>query len=370
MPYNTTPLVLRSGVRPTWLPDGRFWYRITTENGSEAFLVDPVKATKVRLRLSRPVPRRRAADAGRGAGGRRRPAAALRTQRRPLARRQAHGVHPRLEPLGARRRHRQGNAAHHRRRQGLRLRHRQRRLGAAATGRSCVWSPDSKQDRDVPAGSAQRRRDVPGRHRGRPPEAAGLEVSAARRRRRHDDPARRHRRRRRRRSCASRCRPISIARRSATTSSCRGGDWADVQWSAGRQRRVAFVSTSRDHKQRQLRVADAATGAVRDVLEEKVATFFESGNGRVNWRYLPASNEVIWFSRARQLGPALSLRPADRQAEAPDHHRRRQRHAAAARRREARGCCSSRPSAREKGRDPYFRHLYRVGMDGKNACSC
>ena len=60
----------------------------------------------------------------------------------------------------------------------------------------------------------------------------------------------------------------------------------------------------------QLRVADAATGAVRDVLEETVATFFESGNGRVNWRYLPASNEVIWFSRARQLGPALPLRPA------------------------------------------------------------
>ena len=27
---NTTPMVLRSGVRPTWLPDGRFWYRITT----------------------------------------------------------------------------------------------------------------------------------------------------------------------------------------------------------------------------------------------------------------------------------------------------------------------------------------------------
>jgi hypothetical protein len=46
MAYNTTPLVLRSGVRPTWLPDGRFWYRIPTEKGSEAFIVDPLKATK------------------------------------------------------------------------------------------------------------------------------------------------------------------------------------------------------------------------------------------------------------------------------------------------------------------------------------
>jgi len=39
----------------------------------------------------------------------------------------------------------------------------------------------------------------------------------------------------------------------------------------------AFVSTSRDHKHEQLRVAEAATGAVHDVLEETVATQFESG---------------------------------------------------------------------------------------------
>src|SRR5207248_2333332 len=37
--YNTTPLVLHSGVRPTWLPDNRFWYRVTTERGSEAVLI-------------------------------------------------------------------------------------------------------------------------------------------------------------------------------------------------------------------------------------------------------------------------------------------------------------------------------------------
>ena len=46
MGYNTNPLVLRSGVRPTWLADERFWYRITTENGGEFMLVDPAKGTK------------------------------------------------------------------------------------------------------------------------------------------------------------------------------------------------------------------------------------------------------------------------------------------------------------------------------------
>src|SRR4030095_13809206 len=80
-----------------------------------------------------------------------------------------------------------------------------------------------------------------------------------------------------------------------------GGVWADVQWSAD-SAQLAFVSTSRDHKEEKLRVADAATGTVRDVLEEKVATFFESGIGRVNWRFLPASNEVIWFSERDNWG--------------------------------------------------------------------
>jgi hypothetical protein len=47
MGYNTTPLVVRSGVRPNWLPDERFWYRVTTAEGAEFVLVDPVKLTRV-----------------------------------------------------------------------------------------------------------------------------------------------------------------------------------------------------------------------------------------------------------------------------------------------------------------------------------
>src|SRR2546426_10518052 len=46
MGYNTNPLVLHSGVWPTWLPDDRFWYRVTTENGTEFVLVDAGKGTR------------------------------------------------------------------------------------------------------------------------------------------------------------------------------------------------------------------------------------------------------------------------------------------------------------------------------------
>src|SRR5262245_9109132 len=52
MTYNTTPLVLHSGVRATWLPDDRFWYRTTTERGSEAVLVDPAKASRSACELA------------------------------------------------------------------------------------------------------------------------------------------------------------------------------------------------------------------------------------------------------------------------------------------------------------------------------
>ena len=87
---------------------------------------------------------------------------------------------------------------------------------------------------------------------------------------------------------------------------------------AGR-RELAFVSASRDHKLAELRVADAQTGVVRDVMNELVGTFFESGNGRANWRYLPASNEVIWFSQRTTGGTCISTtsRPAARSSRSP-----------------------------------------------------
>ncbi|HEV8363874.1 MAG TPA: hypothetical protein VGQ52_10180, partial [Gemmatimonadaceae bacterium] len=44
---NTAPLVSGTNVRPTWLADGRFWYRTTVPNGTSFVLVDPVRGTRV-----------------------------------------------------------------------------------------------------------------------------------------------------------------------------------------------------------------------------------------------------------------------------------------------------------------------------------
>ncbi len=82
--------------------------------------------------------------------------------------------------------------------------------------------------------------------------------------------------------------------------SCSGG-WDDVEW-APDARTIAFVSTSRDHRDEWLGVADAATGDVRTVFHESAPKFFESGDERVNWHYLPESNEFLWFSERSGWG--------------------------------------------------------------------
>jgi dipeptidyl-peptidase 4 len=145
---------------------------------------------------------------------------------------------------------------------------------------------------------------------------------------------------------------------------CRNGSWTDVEWSPDATH-LAFVSTSRDHKDEHLRIADAATGAVRGVLEETAATQYESGWGRANWRYLPDSNEVIWFSERDDWGHLylydLTSGKLKNRITSGDwvvtqllrvDEKNRLLYFLA--------------DGKEKGENPYFAHLYRIGFDGKN----
>ncbi|WP_184542811.1 S9 family peptidase [Mucilaginibacter sp. FT3.2] len=79
------------------------------------------------------------------------------------------------------------------------------------------------------------------------------------------------------------------------------GTFDDVDWNADASK-LAFVSTSRDHKNEKFRIADATTGAVKEVFEETVATQFESGQGAINWRYLDKTKEIIWYSERDNWG--------------------------------------------------------------------
>ena len=145
---------------------------------------------------------------------------------------------------------------------------------------------------------------------------------------------------------------------------CRGTEFTDVQWSPDAAH-LAFLSTSRDHKHEQLRVADAATGAIRDVLEESVPTEFESGYDFPNWRYLPASNEILWFSERDNWGHLylydLQTGKLKNQITAGEGNV-----AQLLRVDEKNRLLYFLGVGREKGRDPYFVHLYRIDFDGNN----
>ena len=141
------------------------------------------------------------------------------------------------------------------------------------------------------------------------------------------------------------------------------GKFDDNEWSKD-STKLAFVSSSRDHKQAKLRIADAATGSVRDVMEENVKTQYESGQGSINWRYFSDSNEFIWYSERDDWGH-LYLYDAigklknqitkgnfvvTRISKVDKKNRVLYFYA----------------NGREKGRDPYYSHFYSVGFDGKN----
>jgi len=81
----------------------------------------------------------------------------------------------------------------------------------------------------------------------------------------------------------------------------RGGELLDAQWSEDSSK-LAFISSSRDHKEAHLQIADSKTGIVRSVFKENVDTYYESGVRAENWRVLFDSDEFIWYSEKNDWG--------------------------------------------------------------------
>ncbi len=142
-----------------------------------------------------------------------------------------------------------------------------------------------------------------------------------------------------------------------------GGSFDDVNWNEDASK-LAFVSTSRDHKVEKIRIADAATGAVREVFSETSPTQYESGRGTIDWRWLDKTKEFIWYSERDNWGH-LYLYDAETgnlknqitkgdwlvsRLVKVDEKNRLIYFMAAGREQE----------------NPYFNQLYRVGFDGKH----
>jgi len=141
------------------------------------------------------------------------------------------------------------------------------------------------------------------------------------------------------------------------------GTFDDIDWKADGTE-VAFLSTSRDHKNEKFRIANTTTGAVREVFEETVKTQYESGQGAINWRYLPAAKEIIWYSERDNWGH-LYLYDATsgklkNQITKGDFVVTR-----LVKVDEKTRTLYFMANGRENG-NPYFSHLYKIGFDGKN----
>ncbi len=145
--------------------------------------------------------------------------------------------------------------------------------------------------------------------------------------------------------------------------SCEGG-FDDVAWSED-SKQLVFVSTSRDHKQENVRIANCETGEVKEIFEEKVATQYESGQGTINWKYLSETNEIIWYSERSDWGhlylydvvtgtiknQITSGNYVVREVLKVDQENREIYFVG---------------SGKEAKSNPYFRYLYRVDFSGEN----
>ncbi|MCZ8227760.1 S9 family peptidase [Flavobacterium sp.] len=142
------------------------------------------------------------------------------------------------------------------------------------------------------------------------------------------------------------------------------GSFDDNEWNADGTKLV-FVSTSRDHKEAKVRIADALTGAVKDIFEEKVATQYESGQGKVNWHFLESSNEIIWYSERDDWGH-LYLYDAKTGKLKSQITKGNFVVTQLLKVDEKNRVLYFEANGRESGRDPYFSHFYRIDFSGKN----
>ena len=143
---------------------------------------------------------------------------------------------------------------------------------------------------------------------------------------------------------------------------CDGNTFADAEFSPD-DKHLAFVSTSRDHKQEWVRLADAETGDVREVMTEKVPKFYESGNGKSTGTIFPNSNEILWFSEREDWGNLylydlttgklknqITHGPGNVTQVLHVDHKARKIYFLGV--------------GKEKDCDPYFEHFYSVNFDG------
>ena len=141
--------------------------------------------------------------------------------------------------------------------------------------------------------------------------------------------------------------------------------WKDVRWSP-RSDELYFTAPKRGNRELTLVAADAATGTTRSVMKETGKTFVETSQfsgGIPNWRPMPATNEVVWWSERDGWGH-LYLIDAKTGAIKNRITSGDWLVAELLRVDDVGRWAYFTGVGREEGRDPYYRHYYRAKLDG------
>ena len=141
-------------------------------------------------------------------------------------------------------------------------------------------------------------------------------------------------------------------------------DMGEYLWSPDGSR-LGFVSTDRFHKTSTAKIADTATGVVRTLFTETEDTHVQT---RVQWQILWQSNEVLWYSQQENtaqmyLYDLTTGKMKNRITNGVGPVTRVVRVDPASR------LMTYEAVGKERGQDPYFTHLYKIGLDGKNNVS-
>jgi len=378
---NLTGLVVGDVVNVNWLPDGRFWYTRTTSNGNENIVIDPVKKTRDIVQAPPPGGQPSAETAGRGGrgggggrGGRGGGRAGVTLSRTcgPNATGMTGPPPASMSPDGkkavficdwnlwvkdvASGQERQLTT------DGVKdFGYATSNAGWATSAAPALsWSPDSRKI----ATQQQDERKVGDMYLVETPVNGGHPVLRAWKYPLPGDP-----------DVAMISRVVidvdtgKIKRLLMKPDFHRGMsedniDMTEYLWSPDGSQ-LGFVSTDRFHKTSTSKVVDTATGEIRTLFAEAEQTHVQT---RVQWQILWDTREVVWYSQrdgtanmylydldsgklknqiTTGAGPVTRVDRIDRDTRTMWY--------------EADG--------REKDQDPYFTHLYRVGLDGRNNVS-
>ena len=304
--FSTNPLVDRAGVRPTWLPDGRFWYQVLTPTGKEFVLVNPADGSRiVKSNMN---------ELG------------IPTQANNQSRNRNEIISP------------DGKKAAYIKDWNLWMRdiaskkeiqltvdgvenfgYATDNAGWTHSDRAILrWSPDSKkiatfqQDQRAVTDMYLVSTNVgaPKLEKWKYPLPGDPIITIQRVIIETDTPR------------VIRLQMPPDARRSTLCDdiSC-DGSFSDTEWSRDSSK-LAFVSTTRDHKQANLRVADAETGAVKDISRRKGSDAIRIRARRNQLALFAVYKRVYLVFGKRRLGTSISLRSKHRKIEKSDHERR------------------------------------------------